>query len=136
MGELPELLQRIERADGPDLGIEMDLRKLEPSPYEGMMPRHYTAELEAATGLISRVLPNWFWTCGLCNLTGHASIGADYNGPARERLFREFPVETFDDGFHADLAPGNGIHRVCYALLSCMVQVLIAIDTLTRDTAA
>jgi hypothetical protein len=125
---LHDLLDRIEGRRGPDLGIAMDLRKLDPEPYEGRMPKHYVSSIEEAVFLIERVLPNWFWTCGLCALTGHASIGVDYNGPEGERLHREFPVERFDGGFHADLKPGDGIHRVCYALLSCLVQALIAIE--------
>jgi hypothetical protein len=142
---LRKLHARIEATTFPDLSLEMKLRDLDPDRYDGMMPRHYVSSLEAAIGLVERVLPGWFWTCGLCSLTGHASIGPDYNGPHRERLLREFPSEIFDHGgFDADLPPGDGMHRVCLALLSCMVLALIAIEempgrpvpSLAKDAAA
>lgn len=88
---------------------------------------HVTGSIDTAVALIEHALPHWWWTCGLCALTGHASIGPDYNGPDRERLFTEWPPEIYDHGqFNADLPPGDGIHRVCYALLDCMLQALIA----------
>lgn len=87
----------------------------------------FTGSLDQASDMIARVLPGWWWTCGLCALTGHASIGPDYNGPDRGRLIKEWPPEIYDHGqFNADLPPGDGIHRVCYALLDCMLQALIA----------
>lgn len=88
----------------------------------------FTASIDAAVALIEKVLPDWWHTAGLCSLTGHASIGPDYNGPAGERLKREFTVEKFDSGFDADLAPGDGPHRTCYAILHCILQALIKIE--------
>jgi hypothetical protein len=86
----------------------------------------WTASLDATIALVERVLPGWWWIAGLCGLTGRASIGPDYNGPHRERLLREFPIEKFDAGFDVDLAPGDGIHRACYALLTAMFRALVA----------
>lgn len=87
-----------------------------------------TSSIDACMALISTLLPNWWITCGLCELTGHASIGPDYNGSAGERLRAEFPVALFDGTINADLPPGNGTHRTCYALLDCLLQALIAIE--------
>jgi hypothetical protein len=82
--------------------------------------------IDAAVSVLNRVLPGWWHTAGLCSLTGHASIGPDYNGPDGERLRREFPPERFDAGFDADLAPGDGTARLCQALMNCLVQALKA----------
>lgn len=136
MTKLRDLLVLLEYTSYPNFALEMELRKLDPAPGYGPQPRRYLTTIEEATGLISRVLPGWWWTCGLCNLSGHASIGPDYNGPHRERLLQEFPPDIFDHGgFDADLAPGDGIHRVCYALMACMVRALIAIEKMKERAA-
>lgn len=131
---LNSLYERVQSADRPsrrideDLYCELGLAEVSDDgsiiAYRAPM---YTARLEDAVALVSKMLPSWWWTCGLCALTGHASIGPDYNGPDRERLIKEWPPEVYDHGqFNADLPPGDGIHRVCYALLDCMLQALIA----------
>lgn len=78
--------------------------------------------LDECAAAIAAEFPGWWWTAGLCDLTGHASLGPDYNGPHRERLMAEFPVAKFDGGFHSDLAPGDGIGRVVEALQNCMAE--------------
>ncbi|MBI1689295.1 hypothetical protein [Methylorubrum sp. DB1722] len=86
----------------------------------------FTRSLEAARAFVTGTLPGFWVSSGLCALTGHASIGADYNGPEGERLRREWPldvegaVETWDE----DLAPGDGPHRECMAILACAVRAL------------
>ncbi|MGE7152451.1 hypothetical protein ACQKJ1_01755 [Methylorubrum rhodesianum] len=86
----------------------------------------FTRSLEAARAFVTGALPGFWVSSGLCALTGHASIGADYNGPEGERLRREWPldvegaVETWDE----DLAPGDGPHRECLAILACAVRAL------------
>lgn len=88
--------------------------------------------LEAAFAQVAYELPGWWITAGLCSLTGHASIGPDYNSPEHgERLRREFPEDLFD-GFHSDLAPGDGLHRTCEAILDCLAQAKERIATLKR----
>lgn len=134
---LKELLERVEKAEGPDR--ELDEETIAAiggkqkrgdwwigHSYIGRVAPPYTSSIDACVALIEKVLPDWWHTAGLCSLTGHASIGPDYNGPAGERLRREFPVERFDGKFDADLAPGDGKHRTCYALLHCILQALIA----------
>jgi len=137
MGERPalkELLERIENADGPDREFDQEV-----FGFFGLAPNEsgyralhrappYTASTEAAIGLHRRILPDWWLSTCLCSLSGDASCGPDYNGPARERLLREFPVARFDDGFHVDLRPGDGWHRCAYAILHVMIQALIAIE--------
>lgn len=90
-------------------------------------PPHITSSLDAAVWLVSQALPGWWISGGLCALTGHASAGPDYNGPRRMALMEEWPPDIHDHGnYNADLAPGDGWHRVCYAMLDCMLQALIA----------
>ncbi|MFD2142277.1 hypothetical protein [Ancylobacter oerskovii] len=131
MVRLRALLERCEAAEGPDRELDQEAFGLlgDPPISDGMRDLYraptYTASIDAAHALVAKVFPNWWITAGLCSLTGHASIGPDYNGPAGERLKREFPVEKFDGGFDADLAPGDGRHRTCYAILSCILQALI-----------
>jgi hypothetical protein len=87
----------------------------------------YTASLEAARSFVWDVLPGFWVSSGTCALTGHASIGPDYNGPHGERLHREWPLnvpgerETWDE----DLAPGGDQARECRAILACAVRALL-----------
>ncbi len=125
------VLADLEKASGADrntdvavhIALGLDLADV---VHRGAEVNGYTSSLDATIALVERVLPGWWWIAGLCGLTGHASIGPDYNGPHRERLLREFPIEKFDAGFDVDLAPGDGIHRACYALLTAMFRALIA----------
>ena len=86
--------------------------------------------IDECIAIIHRDLPGWWWTVGLCNLTGHASIGPDYNGPDRARLLAAFPVDLFDAGFDADLAPGGSLQAACDALMDCHQQAIVAISAL------
>lgn len=86
----------------------------------------FTTSIAAARSLAQRVFPDWWITSGLCDLSGHASMGPDYNGPARERLLAEFPVERFDGKFDCDLHPGGDPGAECRAVLSCVLQAQIA----------
>lgn len=86
-----------------------------------------TRSLGDARALVRKVFPDWWVTSGLCGLSGHASIGPDYNGPARERLLSEFPVERFDGKFDCDLHPGGDEGSECRAILSCLLQARIAL---------
>lgn len=94
--------------------------------WYGVEDREPTVSVDAAVALIWRRLPGWWQSSGLCSLTGHASIGPDYNGLDAERLRREWPEERFHEGFHADLKPGDGRHRQCLALLHCLIQAEMA----------
>jgi len=123
IAKLRSLLDRIENAEGPDCRIESDAERA-----TGFYIVGWSGSLSTAVKLFNRALPDWWLSTGLCSLSGDASCGPDYNGPARERLLREFPVERFDDGFHVDLRLGDGWHRCGYAILHVMIQALIAIE--------
>ncbi|TNC14866.1 hypothetical protein FF100_04620 [Methylobacterium terricola] len=130
--ELRALLARVEEAEGGDLMLEADLLALLGGPIHDWPKRwlglgfHPTLRVDEARDLIRRVLPDWWASSGLCSLTGHASIGPDYNGPAAERLKAEWPEERFHEGFHADLKPGDGPHRECLALIAALLSALLA----------
>lgn len=117
-----------------DRAREINLSAREEKPVDWRLFEHlpqsdwfFTTSIAAARSLTHRVFPDWWVTSGLCNLSGHASIGPDYNGPARERLLREFPVERFDGKFDCDLHPGGEIGSECRAILSCILQAQIAV---------
>lgn len=136
---LADLIARLEAATGPDRELDAhvcrvlfhgQLTTIKPGWYSNASHVHIeapriTADIRAAWFLVEQVLPGWWITCGLCTVTGHASIGPDYLGPHRERLLREFPQDIFDHGgFDADLSPGDGIHRTCFAIIHCLLQAL------------
>jgi len=152
---LKELLAKVEVAKVPDRELDaevwwhlsgsrlirpLDRRRAEnhgvPATLDGMFSfgwrnsesdvPGYTTSIDAALALVERVLPNFWVSSGLCALTGHASMGPDYNGPAGDELRKLWPEDPFDAGFHADLAPGDGRHRQCFAILHCALQALIA----------
>ena len=84
----------------------------------------YTRSLDAARAFVAGTLPGFWVSSGLCALTGHASIGADYNGPDGERLHREWPTDRTPCDWSEDLAPGGGPHHECMAILACAVRAL------------
>jgi hypothetical protein len=86
----------------------------------------FTRSLDAARGFVAGVLPGFWVSSGLCALTGHASLGADYNGPDGERLRREWSLDAEDavETWDEDIAPGDGPHRECMAILACAVRAL------------
>lgn len=129
---LEALLVRLEDASSDDVSLGHDiLRALTGGTlWDDLLP---TGRLVDAIQLLQETLPAWWWTVGLCGLTGHASIGPDYNGPQGDWLRKVFPEEIFDGGFDADLAPGDGIGRVCRALLHCVVQAHIEIRKEVAD---
>ncbi|MCJ2084197.1 hypothetical protein [Methylobacterium sp. J-090] len=84
----------------------------------------YTASLDEARKFVALALPGFYVTSGLCALTGHASLGPDYNGPDGERLRTEWPPEETPCCCDEDLAPGDGVHRECRAILAAAVRAL------------
>lgn len=83
-------------------------------------PFRYTSDLSAAASMIPE---DFFFTCGRCALSGHVTIGPDYNGPHRKRLLREWPEGAFIDGFSADLDPGGSVERVCHAICYAVIEM-------------
>ena len=86
-----------------------------------------SASLEAARSLVHRLLPGWWVSSGICDLTGHASLGPDYNGPDRRRLLATFPLDPFDAGFHADLPPGGDTYREAMAVVAALARAMEAV---------
>ncbi len=99
------------------LAIEYELARLARWPTQ-LLPPAYTGIIDAAL----RLMPaGFFWTCGGCYLTGHVTIGPDYNGPLGERLHRQFPVTQWNDGVSFDLALGDGPQRTAMAICAAVV---------------
>ncbi|SFI80342.1 hypothetical protein [Methylobacterium brachiatum] len=108
-----------------DAYLELILRSTPLSVYdppEGPSP--YTGSLDAARAFVAEALPGFWVSSGLCDLTGHASLGPDYNGPHGEPLFREWPEDKCPCEWSEDLAPGDGIGRECRAILAAAVRAL------------
>ncbi len=102
IGAMKELLGRVEGATGADWWIDGEIYIALFVPHEqagridhdrgvaGWWPKDgpyessirtapYTSSIDACVALIEKVLPGWWVACGLCTLSGHASIGPDYN---------------------------------------------------------
>ncbi|MGY6285487.1 hypothetical protein ACXIT0_21700 [Methylorubrum extorquens] len=114
---------------GPDPALdaymELILRSTPLSVYDAPdSPASYTGSLDSARAFVSKALPGFWVSSGLSALTGYASLGPDYNGPGRERLFREWPEAECPCDWSEDLAPGDGIGRECRAILTAAVRAL------------
>lgn len=79
----------------------------------------HLVNVREAIRLLNTVLPGWWFSVGLCALSGDASIGPDFRAPnAPSKAI----IDKYDAGFHADLQPGDGLRRMARALLHCIVQ--------------
>lgn len=90
------------------------------------MRQEFLRDITWAIAVFRHALPGWWFRVGLCTLTGDASIGPDFRSdvaPSKEI------IDRYDDGFHADLEPGNGLQRCARALLHCTVQAKYAMWT-------
>ncbi|MGU3476913.1 hypothetical protein [Methylobacterium sp. D48H] len=120
------LLVLLEQPEGPGRDLDVALNVVLGLKRPSAEAAAYTGSLDAARAFVAAALPGFWVSSGLCGLTGHASPGPDYAGPSSERLHREWPldvegaVETWDE----DLAPGDGLHRECRAILACAVRAL------------
>lgn len=94
------------------------------------MRQVFLRDIAWAIAVFRHALPGWWFQLGLCALSGDASIGPDFRSdvaPSKEI------IDKYDDGFHADLEPGDGLHRVARALLHCTVQARQAMFLGTRQ---
>ncbi|CAM2932356.1 hypothetical protein JHFBIEKO_2327 [Methylobacterium mesophilicum] len=114
---------RVRHADNPDAQLDRMIAVLvdghRPAPA---MP--YTASLDAARSFVAEALPGFWVRSGFSELTGFCSLGPDYAGSEGPRLAVEWPYGDCPDEWTEDLAPGDGPHRECYAILSCALQAL------------
>jgi hypothetical protein len=84
--------------------------------------RGFTTDIKTALFLI-RYQP-WFWTIGECDLSGHVTIGPDYNGPEGECLKKQWPVDIWHGGINFDLR--DGLNRVERALVAANIVRIAA----------
>jgi hypothetical protein len=52
-------------------------------------------------------LPGWWWSVGMCSVSGDASCGVDRQGPDAHLLEGIPHGHPFDAGFHADIRSGQ-----------------------------
>lgn len=117
------LAERCAKAEGPDEDLSRAIwLALGKSP----LCRHYTASLDAITGLIARALPGWAWRVATCHVSDDAWLALDYGDPAHcDRLRAELgePQKGHwtDDGIDIDRRPpGNPALALCEAF--CRVK--------------
>lgn len=70
---LRDLLERVERATGPDRELDRAIWKACGIDYRQSVTQPITESVDAALALIGRVLPEWWWTVGQSAPTGFAS---------------------------------------------------------------
>jgi hypothetical protein len=88
------------------------------NPSVSKQPRTDVLDLASAITKFEEALPGWWWTCGSCSLTRHASCGPDSTGPDALLL----DTDLFDSGFHCDDLDGS----VADALRDVLNQALSA----------
>ena len=135
MTDLRALLERVQKAQGPDRELDIALDELvfvtlpHGSGVEKVLANtpYYTHSIDASVGLVSKLLPDWWWSCGYCKLSNDASIvprasmAPDFRAsPEAHALVNK--SRKFDEGFHCDLRYGN----VPIALMTCLLMAMIA----------
>lgn len=106
MTEIAELIERLEKATGPDRDMDYRLfetltdgvydEKTKPGLFwrEGFTAyaAEFTKSYDSALALLGCVLPGWSWHGGSCFITDDAQVWPDFNSPVHgERLRQEFP---------------------------------------------
>lgn len=121
--ELEEVLAALERADEPDRRLDVRLSAHVLPPVSAIAIRGqfdtpcYTGEETWAIGLLTEILPDWWWTVGKCKLNAHASCGPDRDG-ADAALLAD---KRFDEGFHAECAHGVPALALCIVALKGLI---------------
>ena len=137
---LTSLLERVEKASGPNLALEVDIaRALGTAPadlsfveetqswqryivarddVQIWMPPPYTASLDSALALVNEMLPGWFWRAGHVPST-HWVNGIAYHCWCH--LSR-----THADHCERDDEATGWAHTVPTAMLSALLRALIA----------
>lgn len=114
---------RVRHADDPDAQLDRMIAALVDG-HRSAPAMPYTASLDAARSFVAEALPGFWVRSGFSELTGFCSLGPDYHGSEGLRLAVEWPYGDCPDEWAEDLAPGDGPHRECYAILSCAMQAL------------
>lgn len=151
MTDLSSLIARLEKAEGPDRGIDAEVAEacgIVPEGYERAVVHEkaqtyfwhrenqkapywsipVTSSIDAAVSLAERVLPGWAWKVGTCCVSDDAWLAPDFNSPIHgERLKKELPnVEygsIWDVGVDIDQRPpGRPAIALCIAILRALDQ--------------
>lgn len=131
MGHTPDapalnaLLERVRNADLDDADLAREVWAAVLGPDRAAVPDIF-GDLHQARAFARRATPNFWMTSGLCELSGHATIGPDYNGAHRAALEAEWGNNRITDGgFSEDLHPGSDPGSECLAIVSCVLQALL-----------
>lgn len=120
--DLAQLIEELESAKAASFMLEAKIQALlEPERNtHGMLPPNYTASIDAATGLVRRVLPGWAWRVATCCVSDDAWVFPDFNSPEHgERLKASFAQDRdWADETDVDLRPaGRPAIALCIAVL-------------------
>lgn len=92
MGEIEELIARVEGASGPDQEIDAAIACIFAPSYRELLPHWspeqrqmmipaYTSSLDAIVALIEEKLPGWMWRVATCSVSDDAWVAPDFNHP-------------------------------------------------------
>jgi hypothetical protein len=149
---MQDLIERLEKADGPDRELgndilfaagwtqnEMDYGGgnqvtvwMAPDDTEYLDGDHPdpTKSIDAAVAL----LPSGFWwRGGTCYLSSEATVCPDHNNPEhRERLLRECPpsIEHWDSGIEVEIRPGSD-HALARAICAASLRARHALSAVS-----
>lgn len=89
MSQYADIIERLEKATGPDGDLDLDIINLIDPPVarHSAMHQPYTASLDAAISLVDRMLPGWHWS--LYDTDGLGRRNAQIEPP-------EYSSEPFD----------------------------------------
>lgn len=133
--KLRELLERCEKASGPDREIDRTIA-MTFGRMNGTVPvcagyvgiGSFTSSIDAAVRLVQDILPGWWWKVGTCSVSDDACIAPDFNSPIHgDRLQAQFPNvvpgSELDAGFDVDRRPAG---NPALALLESLLRALIS----------
>jgi hypothetical protein len=101
-----ELIERLEKATGPDRDLDYDIANHISLDADTDAPP-YTGSIDAALTLLP---PGFWWRGGTCCVSSEATVCPDHNDPEhRERLLAECPpvIEHWNSGIEVELRPGS-----------------------------
>jgi hypothetical protein len=128
MSSLEDVLDRVQKATGPDRKLDAALARMFDLP--ACFPAGaYTSRHGEAIALTERLLPGWCWRIGTCCVSDDAWVAPDWNSPVHGAQLRKELGEpvfgtVFDQGVDIDRRPpGNVPLAILEALLTALIAV-------------
>ncbi len=88
----------------------------------------WSSSLDAVVGLVRHVLPDWWWSIGVCSVSADSTLGPDRQGVDATLL--ELPDRRFDEAFSLDVRDGHP----CLSTIENLVLARMARDEVTGTT--